>query len=358
MNAETSPPPKPKKQLYRSPVALEPTPREVADWVKGTLVNAEFAPLKITGFATLDQATASEISFLSGEKHLKTAAESVAGILIAPHGLDLKDRARIEVGNVWKSVANVLTRLYPPPAHEPGIHPTAVIGRDAKIAEGVFIGPYCRIGDGVEIGKGTTLISHVSIDPGCKIGANCRFHPNVSLQGLVIVGNRVILHSGVVLGADGFRYEMGDAGLLKIPQVGAVILEDEVEIGALSAVDRPFLHETRIGWGTKIDNLVQIAHNCIIGKLCVIAACTGIAGSATVGDACLIGGAVSIKEGTTIGNGCKIGACSGVIGDLAAGSVVAGMPARPPREMFRSLALMNKLPDMLKRIQELEREKS
>ncbi len=346
----------PKIPAHFRPVAvLSPTPDEIAQWVGGKLLDGESAPKQLRGLGTLDSATAEEISFAASEKHLKSAQASPAGLLLVPPKTNLPGRARIEVGNVWKAVAQIMQRLYPAPVAAPGVHPTAVLGRDVKIGDGASIGPYCVLGDGVQIGEGAILGSHCAIDAGCSVGANSHFHAHVTVQGRVKVGTRVILHPGVVLGADGFRYELGSSGMIKIPQIGMVVIEDDVEIGANTAIDRPFLYETRIGCGTKIDNLVQIGHNCNIGRWCVIAGCTGIAGSVTVEDLCVIGGDVAIRDGITIGKGSIIAARTALHKNCAPGSVLAGQPQLPAQEFFRIQAMVHRLPKLNERVAALEK---
>lgn len=181
------------------------------------------------------------------------------------------------------------------------------------------------------------------------------FHSHVTLQGAVEVGRNVILHSGVTLGADGFRYEPTPTGPLKIPQVGRVVIEDDVEIGANSAVDRAFLNETRIGRGTKIDNLVQIGHNCIIGKYCIICGCVAMAGSCIIEDGVILGGAVALRDGVRVGAGSMVGARAGIHKDVPPGSIVGGYPLVPMREHLKIQSQITRLPEMAKRLREVER---
>lgn len=342
------------RKMFRPDPAIRPTPADIAKLVSGDLLEAESAPAQIGALVTLDQATPEEMSFFASEKYLKTARASAAGLLLAPKNSGLTGRPRIEVSNVWLAVTKVLNLLYPDPRPAAGVHASAVVETGVELGKDVSIGPFCHIGAGSKIGDRVVIGSNCSIAPGSVIGADSRFYSNVSLQGIVQIGRRVILHSCVVIGADGFRFEMGPAGLLKIPQIGAVIIEDEVEIGASTTVDRPFLHETRIGWGTKIDNQVQIAHNCIVGKLCVIAGSAGLAGSVTMGDGCMVGGGTCLSPGITIGNGCKVGGMTGVLSDLPAGSIVMGTPERNLRDFFKEMALSKRLPELFQRVRKLE----
>jgi UDP-3-O-[3-hydroxymyristoyl] glucosamine N-acyltransferase len=339
---------------YQPQAAVNPTPAEVAEWVGGELHEAENAPEKITGLATLDDASSTELAFAGQRTHLKAAATCGAGLLVVPVGSGLEGRARIEVAEVWPAVAEIVRRLYPDPAPETGVHPTAVLGKDVKLGGDLSIGPYCVVGDGVEIGDGAILGPHCSIGPGCRICEASRLHSFVAFQGIVEIGRRVTLHSGVVLGADGFRVVPGREGALKIPQVGRVVLEDDVEIGANTTVDRAFLHETRIGFGSKIDNLVQIGHNCTIGRHVIIAGCCAIAGSVTIEDGCLIGGHSSFAERVTVGGGSIIAGRTAVSKSLPAKSVVAGYPVMPIRKFHKSQAQFRRLPEIAKRLAKLE----
>lgn len=343
-------------QPYRPHSVVHPTPEEIAGWVQGRLLRAGGAPERLTGMGTLETALPAEMAFLTDKKRAKGVDACRAGLLIAPEGLDLGERARVEVKQVWPAVVTIMERLYAPPTPAPGVHPTAVIGVGAQLGEGVSIGPYTVVGEGSRLGRGVVLGPHVSIDAGCVVGEGSLLYAKVALQGRVNVGRNVILHSGVVLGADGFRYEPGGPqGLLKIPQVGTVILEDHVEVGANSTIDRAFLHETRIGFGTKIDNQVQIGHNCTIGKFCIICGCVGIAGSVTLGDGVILGGGVGIRDGLTIHSGAQVAGGSQLGEDVPAGAQVMGYAAFAVRDYVKSLSYFRRLPELARRLAAVER---
>lgn len=343
--------------LYRPPVSQQPTPAEIAEWTDGTLVEAASAPERVTGVGTLGTALPTELSFISDRKRAKNAGECKAGLLLTPVGLDLPGRARVEVGHVWAAVATVMERLYGEPGSSGRIHPSAVIGEGAKLGKDVTIEANSVIGEGCSVGNGVHIGPNCSVAAGCSIGERTRLYSNVSLQGHVQLGRDVILHSGVVIGADGFRYEAGGEGILKIPQVGAVIIEDCVEIGANSSIDRAFIHETRIGYGTKIDNQVQIGHNCIIGKFCLICGCVGMAGSVTVGDGVIMGGGVGLRDGLTIGSGAQIAGGSQLADDVPPGGQVMGYAAFPIRDFIKSQSYFRRLPELARRLAALERAK-
>jgi UDP-3-O-[3-hydroxymyristoyl] glucosamine N-acyltransferase len=341
--------------LYRPRPACEPTPRELAEWVDGCLVNAAKAPERLTGFGTLETALPTEVTFIGDSKRVKTAAQCEAGLFITPYGLEVPGRARLEVKHVWSAVATILSRLYGEAPAAVGVHPSAVLGDDVQLGADVLIEAGCVVGNGVKIGARARLGPNCTVDPACVIGEGCRLHAGVALQGHVQLGRNVVLHSGVVIGADGFRYEPGPQGILKIPQVGAVILEDEVEVGANSTIDRAFIHETRIGYGTKIDNQVQIGHNCRIGKFCLICGCVGIAGSVTIGDGCILGGGVGVRDGLTIGSGAQIAGGSQLGEDVPAGGTVMGYAAFPARDFIKANAYFRRLPELARRLAALER---
>lgn len=343
-------------QLYRPIPVCEPSPDEVAAWLEGRLLDAAGAPARLTGFAALDTALPTEISFITDKKRVKSAAGTQAGLLLVPEGLELAGRARIEVKHVWVAVAALMQRLYPEPEAAPGVHPTAVIGKGVMLGRDISIGPYCTIGDGARIGDRVCIGPHCSLDAGCVVGEGTRLHSKIALQGRVELGRHVILHSGVTLGADGFRYEPGPQGILKIPQVGTVVLEDWVEVGANSTIDRAFIHETRIGFGTKIDNQVQIGHNCRIGKFCLICGCVGLAGSVTIGDGCILAGGVGVRDGLTIGSGAQIGGGSQLGEDVPPGATFLGYAAFEARDYIKSLSYFRRLPELARRIAALERE--
>lgn len=343
--------------LYRPPASRQPTPAEIAEWTGGKLVDAASAPERLTGMGTIGTARPTELSFISDKKRAKNATECQAGLLLTPESLDLPGRARVEVDHVWTAVATVMKRLYGEAESGGGVHPSAVIGERAKLGENITIEANAVIGEGCTIGDGARIGPNCSVAPGCTIGERTRLYANVSLQGYVELGRDVIVHSGVVIGADGFRYEAGGEGILKIPQVGAVIIEDRVEIGANSSIDRAFIHETRIGYGTKIDNQVQIGHNCIIGKFCLICGCVGMAGSVTVGDGVIMGGGVGLRDGLRIGSGAQIAGGSQLADDVPPGGQVMGYAAFPIRDFVKSQSYFRRLPELARRLAALERAK-
>lgn len=339
---------------YRPTATLRPTPRELAAWIGGELLDADKAPQRLTGLAVLSAAGPDEISFAASDKALGDARQSQAGIVIVPARVDLPGRARIVVAEVWAAVATVLAKLYPRAMPAAGIHPTAIVAATATVHPAASVGPYCVVGERCAIDEGAVIGPHCTMDADCSVGQSTRLVARVTLVGPVRIGARCLIHPGAVLGADGFKFELVGGRPLKIPQVGMVVIEDEVELGANTCVDRPFLNETRIGRGTKIDNLVQIAHNVRIGQGCMMAAQVGIAGSTQVGDGCLLGGAVGLRDNIKIGNRAVIGATSGVHRDVKDGEVVVGTPILPIKEFWRMTAAQERLPEMLKRLRALE----
>ena len=341
--------------LYRPRPAAQPTPAEVAQWIDGTLAPSEAAPPRLTGFATLATAEATDISFVASPKVLDQARESRAGLLIVPRGSEIKGRACVAVESVWAAVAGLLARMFPQPAAPAGVHPTAVVSEDARIAPSASVGPCCVVGAGASVGERTVLGPHCIVEAGCTVGADSRLVARVTLTGIVHVGDRVLIHPGAVLGADGFKFEPVAGRPLKIPQVGAVIIEDDVEIGANTTIDRAFLHETRICRGAKIDNLVQIAHNVRVGRGSILASQVGIAGSTRLGAGCLVGGAAGFADNITVGDGVNIGGFSAVYRDFEGpGEVLMGYPARPQREFWRIHSMLGRLPELARALRQVE----
>jgi len=316
------------------------------------------ASLIISGIEQIDLAENSQLTFIGGKKYVPLWEHSRASAALVNESLPVEPgpgRALIRVRNADLAMAEVLAMFEPPaPVAATGIHPGAMVDATATIGEGVAIGAGCYIGAGVHIGAGTKIYPNVTVLDDTRIGAQCILWSGVVIRDRCQIGNGCILQIGVSIGGDGFGYRPSADGrsLVKIPHIGTVVLGDGVEIGANSCVDRGKFSATIIGAGTKIDNLVQIGHNCRIGRCCVIAACTGVAGSVTMGDGVMVGGCVAIKDHTTIGNGARIGGGSGVTADVAAGATVVGYPADNHQQTLRQWASLKKLPDLIKSLKE------
>lgn len=325
------------------------TTGDLAKAVNGRLNGPD--SISIKGINALREAGPDQIAFIADTIHARQWGESKAGAALISEGLDADDhdpasRALIVVQNAEIASIELLKRFQPPELRpDPGVHRTAWLHESVKLGRGVRIGPHvcvdrdCVIGDGVTLHAGARLYAKVTVGDGAMIHAGCVIRERCR------VGHNVILNPGVVIGADGFGYRPAPdgSGLLKIPHLGGVIVEDDVEIGANTCVDRGKFGDTVIGAGTKIDNLVQIAHNCRIGRSCVIAGLAGLAGSVTVGDGVQIGAQAGLTEHLTVGDGARIGAQAGVMRDVPAGASVVGSPAVDAREAFRQVAALRKL---------------
>jgi UDP-3-O-[3-hydroxymyristoyl] glucosamine N-acyltransferase len=257
------------------------------------------------------------------------------------------------VAKPQEALVSLLPTLYKPEARQPGVHTTAVIGRGARLGTGVTIGPFVHIGDGAVIGDRVAIDPHCSVGAGVEIGADSRLYSGVTLYPGARLGSRVAIHANAVIGSDGFGYISSAKGHGKIPHVGRCIIEDDVEIGAGTTIDRGSIDDTIIGAGTKIDNLVQIAHNVRIGRLCLIASQAGISGSVRIEDGVVIGGQAGFQGHHTIGKGARIGGQSGVFADVPAGETWSGYPARPHKESLRATAALFKLSGMMRRLERL-----
>jgi len=245
---------------------------------------------------------------------------------------------------------DLIELFFPRKEEKDGIHTTAIVHPSVRLGEGVSIGAYSIVEEGVTIGDGTWVGSQVYIGKEVQIGTNCKIYPGVKILSESVIGNRVVIHPNAVLGSDGFGFSFTGVSFRKIPQVGRVVVEDDVEIGAGTTIDRATLDETRIGKGTKLDNLIQVGHNVTIGSHCIFAAQTGIAGSTTIGEFCRIGGQVGIAGHLKIGKGVEIGAQSGIMRDIPDGSRMIGTPALPATKWFRIVALLEKLPELLREL--------
>lgn len=310
----------------------------------------------VSSVAPLDRAGRGQLSFCASAKYApQLAATGASVVLLAPDVADAATSAaaRVIVEKPQAALVSLLARLYRAPARVPGVHPTAVIGRGARLGADVRIGPHVHVGEGVVLGDRVTLDSNVTIGDGARVGDDTHLFPNVTLYAGSWIGARVIVHAGACIGSDGFGYVSGSSGHAKIPHVGRCILEDDVEIGAGTTIDRGSIDDTVIGAGTKIDNLVHVAHNVRIGRLCLVAAQAGISGSVRIEDGVVIGGQAGFNGHHTIGKGARIAGQSGVFGDVPAGETWSGYPARPHREALRLQAASVKLAGMLKRIEQL-----
>jgi UDP-3-O-[3-hydroxymyristoyl] glucosamine N-acyltransferase len=328
--------------------SIDTIAREVGGTVEGD------SSLTVSGVEQIENAEPGHLTFIGGPSYIPLWRTSRASAALVNQDLAVEPgagRALVRVENADLAMARILELLEPvAPVPATGVHPDATVDATAVLGGGVTIGPGCFVGAGAHVGAGTKLYPNVTVLDETRIGANCILWPGVVIRERCRIGNGVILHPQVSIGADGFGYRPSadGRGLVKIPHIGTVVLGDGVEIGANSCVDRGKFSATSIGAGTKIDNLVQVGHNCRIGRCCVIAACTGVAGSVTMGDGVMVGGCVAIKDHLTIGSGARIGGGSGVMADVAAGQTVAGAPATDSRQALRQWAALRKLPDLLR----------
>ena len=330
------------------------TASAIAALVGGTLRGKSDA--RVTALAPLDRAGADQLSFCASARYEPMLATTRASVVLVAPEVDASRTAAsavITVAKPQEAMLAVLPRLYPARARRPGIHPSAVIGRGASLGEGVEVGPHVHIGERARIGDRVTIDAGVVIGEGAQVGADSHLFPRVTLYPGTQLGSRVTVHAGAVLGSDGYGYVFRDGQHAKITHVGRCIIEDDVEIGAGTTIDRGSIDDTVIGAGTKIDNLVQIAHNVRVGRLCLIAAQAGISGSARIEDGVVIGGQAGFQGHHTIGKGARIGGQSGVFGDVPAGETWSGYPARPHKESLRAQAALFRLAGMLKRLERL-----
>lgn len=330
------------------------TLRELAEAVKGHLTGD--GDVEIGGVASIKDAEQGDIVFAENPRFLHEAARSRASAVVAFLDAVTPDKPLIRVENPRFAFAQILdlfaVRLAPPV----GVHPTAVVGRDCVIPETASVGPFVHIGDRTVLGERCIILAGCVIGEDVVLGDDCILYPNVVLYPNTVLHNRVIIHAGAIVGSDGFGYVRIGGRLHKVPHVGNVVLHDDVEIGSGTTIDRAKTGSTVIGPRTKIDNLVQVAHNVTIGADTVIAAQAGIAGSVVIGNAVTIAGQVGIKDHTTVGDGAVLLGQSGIWGNVEPGAVVSGNPARPHRERVRQEAAFNRGPEVIKRLKDLEDE--
>lgn len=328
----------------------------IAQHVGGELVGS--GDIRINGISDFNSVQPGQIALIGTQRYADRWADCPAAAALILRGLECANqpgRALIWVDNADLSFSKVLTLFAPPPVHtEPGIHPTAIVHETASLGSDIRIGPHCLIGPGVSLGDGCVLYNNVTILDHTRIGNQCTFWTGVVVRDRCTIGDRCTVHPNAVIGADGFGYrpEMTEQGptLVKTPQIGTVQIGDDVEIGAGTCIDRAKCNATIIGDGCKLDNLVQIGHNCRLGRMVIVSGCTGIAGSTTIGDGTLIGGQVAITDHAVIGKGVQIAGATHIAGDIPDGMVYAGSPGRPFRQTMRELKSLRQLPDLLKQM--------
>ncbi|MBI4848494.1 MAG: UDP-3-O-(3-hydroxymyristoyl)glucosamine N-acyltransferase [Nitrospirae bacterium] len=327
--------------------------KELADIIGGKISGNP--DVEITGASGINEAGQGDITFLADKKYLNDLFSSKASAVIVKEEIKGLAASMVIAGNPYFTFAKALEALYKKPFKTSGISDKAVICADVSLGEDVLVYPNVYISSNVVIGARVTISPGVFIGEGSSIGDGSFIYPNVTIRENVRIGKKVIVHSGSVIGSDGFGYVFENGVHYKIPQVGGVIIEDEVELGANVTIDRATTGNTVIGRGTKIDNLVQIGHNVKLGKNCIVISQVGISGSVEIGDGVILAGQVGVRDHITIGSGAMIGAQSGIAENIPDGQVYSGSPAIPHRTWLRAQSIYAKLPEYIKRLQELER---
>ena len=336
---------------------MEFSAKQIAQFVQGVIEGDENAT--VNTFAKIEDGKPGAISFLSNPKYTHYIYDTESSIVLVDKSVELEKPTKatlIKVDNAYECVAKLLQLYESMKPKKTGIDSLAFISPSAKIGENVYIGAFAYIGDNVVIGDGCQIYPNVVICENAKVGNDCLFYPNVTIYHDCHVGNRVTLHAGSVVGSDGFGFAPSENGYDKIPQIGIVTIEDDVEIGANTCIDRSTMGSTFVRKGVKLDNLVQIAHNTDIGANTVMSAQVGVAGSTKVGQWCMFGGQVGIAGHITIGNKVFLGAQSGVPSSLKDDLTLIGTPPMEKLPYFKSQAIFQRLPDLYKQIQKLQKE--
>lgn len=336
---------------------MEFSASQIAQVISGIIVGDE--NVTVTTFAKIEEGKLGAISFLGNPKYAHYIYDTESSIILVNKDFEPEHPVKatlIKVENVYDSLAKLMQMAEQMKPKKKGIHPTAVIDETATIGNDVYIGPYAVIGANTTIGNKTIINAHVTIGDRVKIGTECTFFPNVTIYDDCQLGNEIVIHAGTIIGADGFGFAPSNSGYDKIPQIGIVVIEDRVEIGANTCVDRSTMGATLIKKGVKLDNLVQVAHNVEIGENTVMSAQVGIAGSTKIGSWCMIGGQAGFAGHSTIGDKTYIGAQSGILGNLKGNQQVIGTPAMNPKSYFRSWGVFKTLPDMRRDIIQLKKD--
>jgi UDP-3-O-[3-hydroxymyristoyl] glucosamine N-acyltransferase len=330
------------------------TASQIADKIGGSVIGDP--SVQLTGLAPADRARPGELTFADNASYFAAAEQSQASAILAAGELESRTKVVIRVANARVALARVLPVFFPAEEHPHGIHPGSVVAESARIDPTAHIGPNCTIGPRVDLGPGSVLMGGNDIGADCKIGRDSILFPNVVLYRKTVLGDRVTIHAGTVVGSDGFGYVLDEGKHRKVLQLGNVVIDDDVEIGANSAIDRGTLGPTTIGAGTKIDNLVHVAHNVSIGRHCLIMGQVGFAGSTRLGDYVVVASQSGIADHLKVGNQVMVGAKSGVMRDVPDGGRVLGVPAMPDKQAKRQIIAMQRLPELLRRLCELEKQ--
>ncbi len=333
---------------------MDITVNDLAAQLKGEVVGD--GSVVLTGFSAADRARPGDLTFAEKAAYFGAAEASAASAVLVSGPFTSATKAIIRVANARVSAARALTLFFPPEEYAPGIHPSAIVAPSAVVAATAHVGPGCVVGAGVTIGARSALLGGNHIGSDCRIGDDVRLFPNVTIYARTQIGHRVAIHAGTVIGSDGYGYVFDEGRHRKVLQIGNVVIQDDVEIGANSAIDRAALGSTVIGAGTKIDNLVHVAHNVVFGRHCLIMGQCGFAGSSEFGDYCVIASQSGVSGHLKIGRQVTIGGKSGVMHDIADKETVLGFPAVPDKQAKRQWIGIQKLPEIILRMRELERQ--
>ncbi|MDD6732646.1 MAG: UDP-3-O-(3-hydroxymyristoyl)glucosamine N-acyltransferase [Bacteroidales bacterium] len=337
---------------------MEFTAKQIADYLEGVVEGD--ANAKVKTFAKIEEGTPGAISFLANSQYEHYLYETASSIVLVNHDFQPEREVKttlIRVKNAYEAIAKLLTLYQSSIQKREGIHPLACVAETAQVADGVYVGPFAYVGEHAVVGKGCQIYAGAVVEERAVIGEDCLLYPHASVYHDCKLGNRVTLHSGCVVGADGFGFAPGAEGYEKIPQIGIVTIEDDVEIGANACVDRATMGSTVVHRGVKLDNLVQVAHNCEVGEHTVMSAQVGVAGSTKIGQWCMFGGQVGIAGHAVIGDRVLSGAQAGIAGSIRKGNVtVQGSPAIDAKNFMRSSVVFKHLPELQAEVDSLRKE--
>jgi UDP-3-O-[3-hydroxymyristoyl] glucosamine N-acyltransferase len=336
---------------------MEFTARQIAQVINGEIIGNE--NVTVNSFSKIEEGKPGSISFLANPKYTHYIYNTKASIVLIDKNAILEkpvETTLIKVNNAYECIAKLLQMYEATKPKKTGIDPLAFVSTNAKIGKNCYIGAFAYVGDNVSIGDNTQIYPHTTICENTTIGESCTLYPNVTVYHGSLIGDRVILHAGSVIGSDGFGFAPSTNGYDKIPQIGVVTIENDVEIGANTCIDRSTMGSTYIRKGVKLDNLVQIAHNTDIGENTVMSAQVGVAGSTKVGQWCMFGGQVGLAGHIVIGNKVFLGAQSGVPGNIKDNQQLIGTPPMKQRPYFKSQAVFRRLPELYKQINDLQKQ--